>query len=280
MFAVRAGGKPRRAIHAFVAGEPSGKRSAPNTGRRGRSVSSGVQPESRASPAQHSDRLPGRTSLVHLAVRAPAHPGLSVVSDRIEPRRTQGRSKPSAADPRSPARARVRRGLHAGIHAHRALGQRRGSVFNDYKDWIARIGGAVIIILGLDMVACSRFRSCDGQTADRAQRQPFAARIVPGGLGFAAGWSPCIGPIFRASFCSRRRSRSARRRFCSSSTRWARDPVLAHGGGDHASARIAQQDQALLGAIEVRRRARSSSRPASCSSRDRSRASRGSFTST
>src|SRR6202035_1767882 len=27
-----------------------------------------------------------------------------------------------------------------------------GSVFVDYKDWIARIGGAVVIVLGLNMV--------------------------------------------------------------------------------------------------------------------------------
>jgi cytochrome c-type biogenesis protein len=58
-----------------------------------------------------------------------------------------------------------------------------GSAFVDYKDWIARIGGAVVIVLGLNMVGL--FRS--------ANRSFVASFLV--GIGFAAGWSPCIGPI-------------------------------------------------------------------------------------
>jgi cytochrome c-type biogenesis protein len=71
-----------------------------------------------------------------------------------------------------------------------------GSAFNDYKDWIARIGGVVIIVLGLNMIGLLRipFLAMDKRFAVRsANRSLFASFLV--GLGFAAGWSPCIGPI-------------------------------------------------------------------------------------
>jgi cytochrome c-type biogenesis protein len=71
-----------------------------------------------------------------------------------------------------------------------------GSVFNDYKDWIARIGGVVIIILGLNMVGVFKipFLAMDKRVAVRSANRSLLASFLVG-LGFAAGWSPCIGPI-------------------------------------------------------------------------------------
>ncbi len=72
-----------------------------------------------------------------------------------------------------------------------------GGVFADHKDTIARIGGAIIIILGLNMMGIfkvpllmmdKRFH------LHPSHKQSFAISFVVG-IGFAAGWSPCIGPI-------------------------------------------------------------------------------------
>jgi cytochrome c-type biogenesis protein len=71
-----------------------------------------------------------------------------------------------------------------------------GSVFVDYKDWIARIGGLVVIILGLNMIGVFKIPALmmDKRLQVRsANRSVFASFLV--GIGFAAGWSPCIGPI-------------------------------------------------------------------------------------
>jgi cytochrome c-type biogenesis protein len=71
-----------------------------------------------------------------------------------------------------------------------------GSAFLDYKDWVARIGGVLIIILGLNMIGVFKipFLAMDKRVQIRsANRSLFASFIV--GIGFAAGWSPCIGPI-------------------------------------------------------------------------------------
>ena len=71
-----------------------------------------------------------------------------------------------------------------------------GSVFVDYKDWIARIGGAIVIVLGLNMTGVFRIPMLmmDKRLQVRsANRSVLASFLV--GIGFAAGWSPCIGPI-------------------------------------------------------------------------------------
>ena len=71
-----------------------------------------------------------------------------------------------------------------------------GGVFANNKDTIARIGGAIIIILGLNMMGLFKIPAL--MMDKRFHLQPrkqslFVSFLV--GLGFAAGWSPCIGPI-------------------------------------------------------------------------------------
>jgi cytochrome c-type biogenesis protein len=71
-----------------------------------------------------------------------------------------------------------------------------GSVFVDYKDWIARIGGLVVVVLGLNMIGLFKIPALmmDKRLQVRsANRSVLASFLV--GIGFAAGWSPCIGPI-------------------------------------------------------------------------------------
>lgn len=62
-----------------------------------------------------------------------------------------------------------------------------------------RIGGAIVIAFGVLMIGYALQR---GSLALYADRRPFLARARPGsvgaiplGMAFAAGWTPCIGPV-------------------------------------------------------------------------------------
>ncbi len=71
-----------------------------------------------------------------------------------------------------------------------------GGLFATYKDPIARVGGAVIIILGLNMMGVFKIPMLmmDKRVHVQGRKQSYWLSFVVG-LGFAAGWSPCIGPI-------------------------------------------------------------------------------------
>ncbi len=74
-----------------------------------------------------------------------------------------------------------------------------GSVFVSYKEWIARIGGVVVIVLGLNMIGLFKIPMLmmdKRLQVPSANRSVFASFLV--GIGFAAGWSPCVGPILSA----------------------------------------------------------------------------------
>jgi len=65
-----------------------------------------------------------------------------------------------------------------------------------------RIGGAIVIAFGVLMIGYALRR---GSLALYAERRPFLARLRPGsvgavplGMAFAAGWTPCIGPVLGA----------------------------------------------------------------------------------
>jgi cytochrome c-type biogenesis protein len=71
-----------------------------------------------------------------------------------------------------------------------------GSAFIDYKDWIARVGGIIVILLGLNMVGVFKIPALmmDKRLQFRSANRSLIASFLVG-IGFAAGWSPCIGPI-------------------------------------------------------------------------------------
>lgn len=62
-----------------------------------------------------------------------------------------------------------------------------------------RLAGAVVIVLGLLMIG---YAFQKGSIALYAERRPFLRTVKPGtvgalplGMAFAAGWTPCIGPV-------------------------------------------------------------------------------------
>ncbi len=74
-----------------------------------------------------------------------------------------------------------------------------GGAFGQYRDWIAKIGGAIVILLGLNMLGVFRIGFLARDTRPqvvRANRNFLTSFLV--GIAFAAGWSPCIGPILGA----------------------------------------------------------------------------------
>jgi cytochrome c-type biogenesis protein len=74
-----------------------------------------------------------------------------------------------------------------------------GTALLGYRDLIAKIAGAVVIVLGLNMIGVFRipFLMMDKRPRWPSANRSHAASFVVG-LGFAAGWSPCIGPILAA----------------------------------------------------------------------------------
>ena len=64
------------------------------------------------------------------------------------------------------------------------------------------VAGAVIVVLGVLLIGYALGR---GSIRLYAERRPFLERVTPGtagalplGMAFAAGWTPCIGPILGA----------------------------------------------------------------------------------
>lgn len=74
-----------------------------------------------------------------------------------------------------------------------------GSVFFQYKDWIARIGGAVLIVFGLatmDVIRIPWFYM-DTRPEFHGKTGTYTGSMAMG-LFFAAGWSPCVGATLGA----------------------------------------------------------------------------------
>lgn len=74
-----------------------------------------------------------------------------------------------------------------------------GGALKANRHVIAQIGGVIIIILGLQMTGLFRLKFLAMDTrlhVQQANRSLWGSGVV--GLAFAAGWSPCIGPILAA----------------------------------------------------------------------------------
>ncbi len=71
-----------------------------------------------------------------------------------------------------------------------------GGLLNEHRTLISQIGGVIVVILGLQMMGMIRipFLMMDKRAHAQHDRRSFWTSLVVG-MAFAAGWSPCIGPI-------------------------------------------------------------------------------------
>lgn len=69
----------------------------------------------------------------------------------------------------------------------------------DYRDWIRRVGGVLIIVFGLYIAGLLRV-GIFGRTQQLQLREKPAGYVGSFivGLTFAIGWTPCVGPILGA----------------------------------------------------------------------------------
>jgi cytochrome c-type biogenesis protein len=75
-----------------------------------------------------------------------------------------------------------------------------GGILYDVRFYLAKIGGIVVIILGLHMIGLLRipFLEYDVRVHDApSQRWGYLSSALLG-VFFSAGWSPCVGPVLGA----------------------------------------------------------------------------------
>lgn len=71
-----------------------------------------------------------------------------------------------------------------------------GGFIHSYGDIIRIAGGVIIMLLGLHLTGWLRFSTLEFEKRIHLNKKPlrfFGTYIV--GMAFAAGWSPCIGPL-------------------------------------------------------------------------------------
>lgn len=74
-----------------------------------------------------------------------------------------------------------------------------GQLLFEYQTWLARIGGVLVIIFGLHLLGVLRFGALMRERRFQVANSPrgdFGASLA--GMAFAAGWTPCIGPVLGA----------------------------------------------------------------------------------
>ena len=74
-----------------------------------------------------------------------------------------------------------------------------GQFFKQYERWIARIGGVIIIIFGLHLSGVFKLAPLMREKRIHVSDTPAGYLGTIGvGMAFAAGWTPCLGPVLGA----------------------------------------------------------------------------------
>lgn len=71
-----------------------------------------------------------------------------------------------------------------------------GRLLHQYRDWVGRIGGVLVIVLGLYLLGVFNIGAFARERRLHIANKPLGyLGTVFVGMAFAAGWTPCIGPI-------------------------------------------------------------------------------------
>lgn len=74
-----------------------------------------------------------------------------------------------------------------------------GRLLGYNREWVGRIGGALVIVLGLYLLGVFNFGFFSQERRLHLATKPLGfLGTVFVGMAFAAGWTPCIGPILGA----------------------------------------------------------------------------------
>jgi cytochrome c-type biogenesis protein len=71
-----------------------------------------------------------------------------------------------------------------------------GRMLTDYQDFIRKVGGAFIVLFGLYLMGLLKLRLLMTEKRIQLRTRPagYAGSLIVG-AAFAAGWTPCVGPI-------------------------------------------------------------------------------------
>jgi cytochrome c-type biogenesis protein len=79
-----------------------------------------------------------------------------------------------------------------------------GSLLGDFlvRQWIARVGGVVVILFGLHTMGVINIPFLDYDTRRHVQPDPKLGYLSSALMGvfFSAGWAPCVGPVLGAVY--------------------------------------------------------------------------------
>lgn len=73
-----------------------------------------------------------------------------------------------------------------------------GNVVLRNRVWLGRIGGAVIIMLGLSVLGIVRIPALAHERRWQISRRRGVLGVLPAGMAFGFAWTPCIGPVLAA----------------------------------------------------------------------------------